>query len=74
MGFARARRAANALVRARACQSFRSVTMATVGSDGNARGATDSGERVIEQFQVDMASMKTLAGFERRDCHLPWTK
>src|SRR6476660_1030439 len=70
----RAPTAANALQRARVCQSFESATRAIVGSDGDASGASNSGERGIEKFQVEMAGMEALAGFERRDRHLARTK
>src|SRR5262245_4336326 len=73
-GRARAPSAANALQSARACQSFDSVTRAMVGPDGDARGASNSGERGIEKLQVEVSGVEALAGFERRDRYLARTK
>src|SRR4029450_8606412 len=73
-GRPRAPSAANALQRARACQSFESVTRAMVGTGGDASGASNSGERGIEKVQTEMAGVEALAGFERRDRHLARTK
>src|SRR5262249_16182636 len=67
---ARTPRSARALVSSRACQSTRSPTSATRSIAAAGLRAIPSGERGIEQLQIDAAVMKALTAFDRRNGYL----
>src|SRR5271170_3111364 len=60
-------RRVSAAVSSRACQSIRSTTRPTLGRGRGRSIAKRSAEGRIEQAQIDLASVKAFAGFQR--CH-----
>src|SRR6185312_3338093 len=63
-------RAANAEATSRACQSMRSTTRPMVGVATCPVLPKRSGERGIEQVQINFSGLEALAGLQRRDDNL----